>query len=127
LAGIGETILNLAEPLSVSTGGQAVPGEKFGVTADKVSAVDDLWDRYSTIVGAPVSARARRKALTDALPGKFAAVEEKFAELDDLIIQFRGTPAGDRFVDAWFNARRVVDTGRRANKPAAAPTPVPAA
>jgi hypothetical protein len=29
-------------------------------------------------------------------------------------------------VDAWFNARRVVDTGRRANKPtppAPAPTP----
>jgi hypothetical protein len=29
-----------------------------------------------------------------------AAVEETFAELDDLIIQFRGTKAGDRFVEA---------------------------
>jgi hypothetical protein len=47
-----------------------------------------------------------------------AAVEETFAELDDLIIQFRGTKAGDRFVEAWFNGRRVVDTGRRSNKPA---------
>ena len=55
--------------------------------------------------------------LRDALPSQFAIVEEKFSELDDLIIQFRGTEAGERFVDAWFNARRVVDTGRRVAKP----------
>ena len=79
--------------------------------------MDELWADYSTAVGAPGSARARRKAITNALPGQFAAVEEKFAELDDLIIQFRGTEAGDRFVEAWFNARRVVDIGRRAAKP----------
>ena len=72
-----------------------------------------------------LDARAKRKALTDVLPSKFATVEEQFAQLDDLIIQFRGTEAGDRFVAAWFNARRVVDTGRRANKPAPAPAPAP--
>ena len=49
-------------------------------------------------------------------------MENQFAELDDMIIQFRGTPEGDRFVDAWFNARRVVDLGRRAAKPNPAPT-----
>jgi hypothetical protein len=118
LAGIGETVLDLAEPLSKSPGdGQPVPGEKFGVTAARVADVDELWSDYSTAVGAPGSARAERKALTDALPGQFATVEESFSELDDLAIQFRGTEAGDRFVDAWFNARRVVDTGRRAAKP----------
>jgi hypothetical protein len=118
LAGIGETILNLAEPLTKSSGGgQAAPGDKYGVTAAKFAEVDELWSDYSTAVGAPASARARRKAITDALPGQFAAVEEKFAELDDLVIQFRGAEASDRFVEAWFNARRVVDTGRRAAKP----------
>ena len=123
LAGIGETVLDLAEPLAQPAApGQPAPGEKFGVTAAKFGVVDDLWSRYSTAVGAPTGARAKRKALTDVLPSKFATVEEQFAQLDDLIIQFRGTEAGDRFVAAWFNARRVVDTGRRANKPAPAPT-----
>lgn len=127
LAGIGEIVLNLAEPLSNSPGnGQPAPGEKYGVTAAKFADVDELWSGYSTAVGAPASARARRKAITDALPGKFAATEEKFAELDDLVIQFRGSEASDRFVEAWFNARRVVDTGRRAAKPAPAPAPPPA-
>ena len=127
LAGIGESLLELAEPLSQPpAAGQPAPGEKFGVTAAKVAALDALWERYSTAVGAPRSARARHKAITDALPGQFAAAEDKFSELEDLVLQFRGTAAGDRFVDAWFNARRVVDTGRLANRPtppAPAPTP----
>ena len=117
LAGLGETVLDLAEPISKPAGGQPAPGEKYGVTAATVAAVDALWDNYRAVVGAPVSARARRKALTGALPGQFAEVEEQFSELDDLVIQFRGTEAGDRFVEAWFNARRVIDTGRRAARP----------
>ena len=121
LAGMGEIVLELAEPLTTGT---PAPGDKYGVTAASVAAMDDLWNRYSTAVGAPVGARARRKAMTDALPGQFAAVEEQFAGLDDLVIQFRGTPVGDQFVDAWFNARRVVDTGRRAAKPNPPPAPL---
>jgi len=127
LAGIGETVLNLAEPLTKSPGnGQPASGDKYGVTAAKFAEVDQLWTDYSTAVGAPASARARRKAITDALPGQFAAMEEKFAELDDLVIQFRGSEGSDVFVEAWFNARRVVDTGRRAARPNPAPAPPPA-
>ena len=128
LAGFGETVLDLAEPLS-ATDDKNTPGSgvDFGVTPNKVVDFDQLWERYSTAVGAPVGARARRKALTNALPGQFAAVEEKFALLDDLIVQFRGSELGDRFVDTWFNARHVVDLGRRANKHTPpAPTPTPA-
>lgn len=125
LAGLGETVLDLAEPISQPAAvGQPAPGDKYGVAATKVAALDSLWDNYRTAVGAPASARAKRKALTEALPSQFAVVEDQFSELDDLIIQFRGTEASDRFVEAWFNARRVVDTGRRAAKPApAAPAP----
>jgi hypothetical protein len=128
LAGIGETVVDLAEPLTRSPGnGQPAPGDKYGVTAAKFAEVDQLWTNYSTAVGAPASARARRKAITDALPGRFAATEEKFAELDDLVIQFRGSEAGDRFVEAWFNARRVIDIGRRAAKAVPASPPAIAA
>ena len=124
LAGLGETVLELAEPLSATSDkNQPAVGDDFGVTAAKVAALDGLWDRYSTAVGAPRGARAKRKAITDALPSPFGDVEEQFAALDDMIVQFRGTPEGDRFVDSWSNARRVVDLGRRANKPNPAPAP----
>jgi hypothetical protein len=116
------SILDLAEPL---TTGSPAPGEKHGITTAAVAAVDDLWERYSASVGAPTGARAKRKASTDALPGKFAAVEEKFAELDDYILQFGTTVLGRAFVDAWFNARQVVALGRRAAKPKQPSTPAP--
>lgn len=127
LAGIGETVLDLAESLSTATGSQPAAGDKYGVTAANVSAVDALWQKYSTAVGAPVGARAKRKAMSSQLPGQFAAVEQQFSGLDDLIIQFRGTPAGDLFVDAWFNARHVVDLGHHTTHPAPAPATAPKA
>jgi hypothetical protein len=124
LAGIGETILDLADPLTQAPApGQPAPGTDYGVTTASVDPVDNLWQRYSTAVGAPAGARAKRKALTGALPGKFAATEEKFAELDDLVLQFNTTDLGKQFIDAWFNARQVVALGRRAAKPAPAPAP----
>lgn len=123
LAGLGETILDLAEPLTKSkVAGEPATGEQYGVNAQTYASVDDLWQRYSTAVGAPAGARAKRKGLTAALPGKFAAAEEQFAELDDLVIQFRNGVVGNQFVEAWLNARHIADLGRRAAaKPASAP------
>jgi hypothetical protein len=117
LAGMGETVLDLAEPLSVApAGGGATPGEPEGITPAVVAKVDDLWERYSAAVGAPAGARSRRKALTDQIPDDVRDMEEKFAALDDLVIQFEDTPTGAEFVDSWFNARQVVDLGRHAAK-----------
>lgn len=128
LAGLGETVLDLAEPLTQPTApGQPAPGAELGITAALFATVDALWERYSTAVGAPIGARAKRKALTAGLPAKFAAVEEQFAELDDLVIQFGSTPAGKEFVEAWFNARRVAQLGRRSAKPKTPPSPGPTA
>ncbi len=86
-----------------------------------------FWTGFGVAVGAPSGARARRKALTEQLPNDGRAIEAKFSELDDLMIQFADTAAGDEFVGAWFNARKVVELGRRAAKPAVAvPEPGPA-
>ena len=131
LAGFGERILELAEPLTVApAAGGAAPGEKFGITAASVATLDALWERFSTVIGLPAGARARRKALTGQLPSAFSRVEEEFAILDDLILQFDDrTGPGHEFVEAWFNARRVQDTGRRsarAAEPARAISPAPA-
>ena len=127
LAGMAETVLDLAEPLSVAAAGGVAVGDHYGVTAAKVGVVDGLWQNYSTAVGAPVGARAKRKAMTDQLPGQFAAVEQQFTVLDDLVIQFRGTTAGNLFVDAWFNARHVQDLGHSTAHMTPAPVPAPTA
>ncbi len=128
LAATAETVLDLVEPLTVAPlGGAGTVPEGSGVTAARVAAVDDLWDRYRAAVGAPAGARARRKALSEELPEDVRALEAIFARADNLVIQFGTTAAGRSFVDAWFNARRVVDLGRRAAKPKSAPaTPPPA-
>lgn len=132
LAGLGETVLDLAEPLTVEPAeGQPAPGAKSGLTAQSVGALDAAWQRYSTAVGAPAGARSRRKALTEQLPADFRAAEEEFAALDDFILQFDDHGGiGTRFIDSWFNARRVQDTGRRSARavapPPAAPTAPPA-
>ena len=80
-------------------------------------------------MGAPLGARAKRKALTHGLPGQFSAVEQQFRDLDDLVVQFRDNTGGtgDQFVTAWFNSRHVSDLGiRHAAPPAPAPTPATA-
>ena len=126
LAGLGETVLDLAEPLTLAPAqGQPAPGAKFGLTTDTLAALDADWQRYRAAIGAPISARSQRKTLTRQLPDDFRDAEEEFATLDDLILQFddAGGP-GTRFVESWFNARRVQDTGRRSARP---PTPPPAA
>jgi hypothetical protein len=126
LAGMGEIVLDLAEPLSAApAGGGDAPGKLEGIIPEAVAKVDDLWERYGTAVGAPVGARGRRKALTDSLPHDVRDLEELFSALDDLVIQFDENETGAEFVAAWFNARKVVDLGRRAAKPAPRPASPP--
>ena len=45
--------------------------------------------------------------------------------MDDLVLQFDGTDAGKRFIEAWKRARIIVDTGGR-HGTTPAPTPAPA-
>ena len=131
LAGTGELILELAEPLTKPAAG-APAGTLAPATdhfdAATVAAVDDLWERYSLAVGAPAGIRARRKALSAELPDRVRTTEGHFAELDDLVLGFRGTELGKRFVEAWFNARRNVDLGRRSARKKVSPVvPAPGA
>ena len=102
LAGLGETVLDLAEPLTLAPAqNQPAPSAKFGLTAQSVAALDAGWERYRAAVGAPVSARSQRKSLTRQLPDDFRDAEEEFAALDDLILQFddEGGP-GTHFIDS---------------------------
>lgn len=116
LAGMGELTLDFAEELTKS----APKAADYGITDLKYAALNNQWMQYSVAVGAPATARAKRFALTHELPGQFHATEVLFSELDDLIVQFRGTPEGDLFVDSWIQSRHVIDLGHHHTEP---PTP----
>ena len=129
LAGMGETVLNLAESLLVPQPNNQPPAGAKYISAAMVTNMDTLWQKYSTAVGAVGSPRAKRKAQTHELLGRFAAVEGIFSGLDDLVVQFNRSADGHQFVDAWFNARRVDDLSHRTTKatrtsaPSATPQP----
>ena len=40
-----------------------------------------------------------------------AGLVEQVTDMDDLALQFDGTEAGKRFIEAWKRARTIVDTG----------------
>ena len=93
------------------TTGPTPPGKTYGLTAPKTAALGDLIQDYDAVIGQPVAARGGRKAKTSELRPRFRAVDGILEAMDDLILQFRGTPAGELFVEGYFNARRIGGRG----------------
>jgi hypothetical protein len=51
---------------------------------------------------------------------------EQVADMDDLVLQFTGTDAGKRFIEAWKRARIIMDSGGgrgNGNSPTLTPAP----
>ena len=94
----------------------------YGITPDAVTSVDKEVEEYAAVVSAPQTSIAGRKALTQQARDKFNAVELKFAGLDDMILQFGTTPAGQSLVASHQAARVVRDLGGGPN-PTPPPTP----
>ena len=123
LALTGETVLDLAEPLLSGT----PPPAAAHYSQALYDQADDLWQQFSTAVGAPATARSKKKGLTGQLPADVRAIEAKFDQCDDYLPQFALlSDLGRQFSDAWFAARHVDDLGRRASKPSNPPTNPPA-
>ena len=118
------TTLELAQ--GVTDGAQAAPAADYGLTAAKVAALSKEIADYAQIINAPQSSIADRKALTARLRAQFNAVEEKFAALDDLILNFNTTAAAHSLVAAYQAARIVRDLGGSPSAPAPATTPASA-
>ena len=57
---------------------------------------------------------------------RFRVVDGLLEGMDDLAEQFRGTPAGNLFVEAYFNARRIGGNGSGGeDETPAGPNPTP--
>jgi hypothetical protein len=117
------TTLELAQ--GVTSGASATQVADYGLTAAKVTALGKEIADFRQIINAPQASIADRKALTTQMRTKFNAVEQKFAALDDLILNFNGTAAGRALVAAYQAARVVRDLGGSPSTPAPTPAPAP--
>ena len=102
--------------------------DKRGVTAARVAALTAALTAFSSVMSLPRGEIVNRGALLKEVETDVATLLERVSDQDDLVLQFAGTDAGDRFVEAWKRARIIVDTGGgHSATPTPAPTPTPPA
>ena len=89
----------------IVAGAQATEAAGYGITAAAVEAADKEVEEYAAVVAAPQAGIADRKALTGQMRVRFNAVEDKFAVLDDMILQFNATAAGRGLIAAYQAAQ----------------------
>lgn len=96
-----------------------------GVTAARIAALTAAITAFSQVMSTPRGQIVNRSTLLKELDTDVAALVQTVSDMDDLALQFDGTEAGKRFVEAWKRARIIVDLGGGPNPPAAPPTPKP--
>lgn len=99
---------------------------KRGVTAARIAALTAAITAFTKVMNAPRGQIVNRSALLREVETDVAALVVKVTDADDLVLQFDGTEAGRRFIEAWRRARIIVDLGGGPNPPDA-PAPTPAA
>lgn len=95
-----------------------------GVSSERVQALTQAIDTFKLAMGTPRGQIVSRSTLLRELETDTAALLEQLGDLDDLVLQFDGSAAGERFIAAWKKARIIVD--RVAEQSAKTPVPVPA-
>ena len=102
--------------------------DQRGVTAARVAALTAALTAFSSVMSLPRGEIVNRGALLKEVETDVATLLERVSDQDDLVLQFAGTDAGDRFVEAWKRARIIVDSGGgHSATPTPAPTPKPPA
>ena len=82
-----------------------------GVTAARVAALTAAITAFSNVMSTPRGQIVNRSALLKEVETDTAALVEFVGDMDDMALQFDGTDAGRRFIEAWKRARIIVDTG----------------
>jgi hypothetical protein len=67
-----------------------------------------------------------RNTLLKEVETDIAGLLEQLADMDDLVLQFDGSEAGKRFIEAWKRARIIVDSGGGHGNPPPTPPTLPA-
>ncbi len=109
----------------LANGAKTEPGATDrGITQAAIIRLTAAIAVYEPLANAPRAKIVNRAALLRELETRTAELVESVRDLDDLVVQFHGTEAGRRFIDAWQQARTIVDAGHGPTTPAP-PSPTP--
>ncbi|MGL4399813.1 MAG: hypothetical protein ACRCXD_08080 [Luteolibacter sp.] len=125
-----EVLLNKARLLATdaalfATGSTATAAGGYGITPAAIAKLTKEAVDYEKVITAPVNAIGERSTFTAELLPKSREIAELFDQLDDLAIQFRGTPEGDAFVATWLASGQIIDRGRGPGAEGTPPEPAP--
>ncbi len=94
-----------------------------GVTAARLATLTAALAAFKGLMSSPRGQIVNRSTLKKEVETDVAALVSAVTDMDDLVMQFDGTPAGQRFIAAWKQARMIVNTG---GGHSSTPTPTPA-
>ena len=100
-----------------------------GVTPARIATLTAALESFSAILTKPRGQIVNRATLLREVTTDTAVLLEDLRDLDDLIIQYNTTEPGRRFIQAWQNARIIVDAGHghsTEDDETPSPTPAPA-
>ncbi len=89
-----------------------------GVTPERIAALTTTPDAFAAVMNVPRGQIVSRSTLARELETDIAALVESVRHLDDLVIQFDQTPAGEHLIEAWRRSRIVIDRGGSNGDPA---------
>ena len=96
--------------LSTATQTEAGAADR-GVTAARTATLSSAIGAFKTLMHLPRGQVVNRGTFKKEVATDVAALVSHVADMDDLVIQFDGTEAGRRFIEAWKRARKIVDSG----------------
>ena len=79
--------------------------------AARIATLTATITLFTTRMNDPRGQIVNRSTLLKEVDTDTAGLMQQVADLDDLALQFDGTDAGKRFIEAWKRARIIVDTG----------------
>jgi hypothetical protein len=81
------------------------------VTAARIATLTAAINAFTAVMNNPRGQIVNRSTLLKEVDTDTADLLEQVADMDDLVMQFDGTDAGQQFIEAWKRARIIVDTG----------------
>jgi hypothetical protein len=96
-----------------------------GVTAARITTLTNAINAFTAVMNLPRGQIVNRSTLLKEVDTDTADLLEQVADMDDLVLQFDGTDAGKRFIEAWKRARIIVDSGGGHANGGTPPTPPP--
>ena len=94
-----------------------------GVTAARITTLTNAINAFTAVMNLPRGQTVNRSTLLKEVDTDTADLLEQVADMDDLVLQFDGTDAGKRFIEAWKRARIIVDSGGGSGTTPTPPTP----